>query len=122
MDKQTVSIGYEIMFQTGVYADDYKVWHKRPEADKTWSVFKVFFTVANQDLRQSKATTRSVGYHPATTIDLQYRLNSLTTAIESDYSTFTNITNITEHNNHLTQQLNQAIAGLGTATDNIVTL
>ena len=27
-----------------------------------------------------------------------------------------------EHNNHLTKQLNQAIAGLGTATDNIATL
>ena len=29
---------------------------------------------------------------------------------------------MTAHNNHLTQQLTQAIAGLGTATDNIVTL
>ena len=29
---------------------------------------------------------------------------------------------MTEHNNHPTKQLNQAIAGLGTATDNIATL
>ena len=82
-DKQTVSIGYEIMFQTGVYADDCKVWWKKPDADKTWPAFKVFFTDANQDLRQSKATPGSAGYHPAATINLQHTLNTLTTAIES---------------------------------------
>ena len=49
--KQTVSIGNEIMFQTSVYEDDYKVWRKKPDADKTWPAFKVFFTDANQDLR-----------------------------------------------------------------------
>ena len=95
------------------------MWRKKLEADKTCPVFKAFFTNANQDLRQSKATTASAGYHPAATIDLQHTLNTLTTAIESDQST---ITNMTAHNNHLTQQLTQAIAGLGTATDNIATL
>ena len=80
-DKQTVSIGYEIMFQTGVYADDCKVWRKKPDADKTWPVFKVFFIDANQDRRQSKATSGSASYHPAATIDLQHTLNTLTTAI-----------------------------------------
>ena len=55
----------------------------------------------------------------STTIDLQHTLNTFTTAIESDQST---ITNMTEHNNHLTKQLNQVIAGIGTATDTIVTL
>ena len=118
-DKHTVSIGYAIKFQTGVYADGCKVWRKKLEADKTWPTFKTFFTNANQDLRQSKATTASTGYHPAVTIYLQHTLNTLTTAIESDQST---ITNMTAHNNHLTQQLTQAIVGLGTATDNIATL
>ena len=69
-DKQTVSIGYEIMFQTGIYADDCKVWRKKTYADKTSPAFKVFFTDANQDLRQSKAPSESAGYHPASTIDL----------------------------------------------------
>ena len=109
----------KIIFQTGVYADDCKVWRKKLEADKTWHVFKAFFTNANQDPRQSKATTASVGHHPAATTDLQHTLNTLTTTIESDQST---ITNMTAHNNHLTQQLTQAIAALGTATDNIATL
>ena len=107
------------MFQTGIYADDCKVWRKKTYADKTSPAFKVFFTDANQDLRQSKATSESAGYHPASTIDLQRTLNTLTTTIESDQST---ITNMTEHDNHLTKQLNQDIAGLGTATDNIATL
>ena len=95
------------------------MWRKKPDADKTWPAFKVFFTDANQDIRQSKATSGSTGYHPAATIDLQRTLNTLTRAIEADQST---ITNMTEHNQHLTKQLNQAIAGLGTATDNIATL
>ena len=79
----------------------------------------MFFTAANQDPRQSKATTGSAYYHPSATIDIQHTLNTLTTAIES-YQLI--ITNTTEHNNHLTQQLNQAIAGLDIATDNITTL
>ena len=95
------------------------MWRKKLEVDKTCPVFKAFFTNANQDLRQSKSIITSAGYHPAATIDLQHTLNTLTTAIESDQST---ITNMTAHNNHLTQQFTQAIAGLGTTTDNIVTL
>ena len=91
------------MFQTGVYVDDCKMWRKKIDADKTWPAFKVFSIDANQDFRQSKAITRSAGYHPAATIDLQHTLNTLTTAIESDQST---IANMTEHNNHLTKKLN----------------
>lgn len=38
--KQMVSVVYEIIFQTGVYADDCKLWRKKTDSDKTWPNFK----------------------------------------------------------------------------------
>ena len=116
-----VSITYELIFQTGVYTDDCKLWRKKSEADQNWPDFKKFFTAANQDLRQSKTTTGSVGYHalPHDAVDITHTLNTITTAMESDQST---ITQMTQHNQHLASQLTIALSGLGTATDNITSL
>ena len=119
--KQIVAIAYEIIFQTGIYADDCKLWRKKAKADKTWPEFKVYFTDAIHDLRQSKATAGTVGYHqsPADTIDFTRTLTTITTAIEAYQST---ITNMTKQNQQLTNQLHQAITYIGTTNDGIATL
>ena len=81
-----ISIAYELIFQAGVYANDCKLWRKKSEADKTWPDFKNFFTAASQDLRQSKTTTVSAGYHalPHDAVDITHTLNTITTAIKLD--------------------------------------
>ena len=116
-----VSIAYELIFQTGIYADDCKLWRKKSEADQTWPDFKKFFTAASQDLRQSKTITESTGYHALShdTVDITHTLNTITTAMESDRST---ITQMTQHNQHLANQLTITLSGLGTATYNIASL
>ena len=69
-----VSIAYELIFQAGVYADDCKLWRKKSESGQTLPDFKKFFTVANQELRQSKTTTESAGYHtlPHDAVDITH--------------------------------------------------
>ena len=110
-----------IIFQTGIYADDCKLWRKKSKADKIWLEFKPYFTTASQDLRQSKATTGTAGYHqsPADRIEFTRTLNTITTTIEADQST---ITNMTKQNQQLTNQLHQAITYIGTTNDGIATL
>ena len=102
--KKIVSISYDIIFQTGIYADDCKLWRKKDKADKTWPEFKLYFTAASQDLRLSKATTGTAGYHQslADTIDFTQTLNTITTAIETNQPT---ITKMTKQNQQLTNQL-----------------
>ena len=116
-----MSVVYKILSQTGVYADDCKLWCKKPGTNKTWPNFKQLFTIASPDLRQSKSTTRSVIHHdsPYDPININHILNTITTAMEPNQSTFTQMTN---HNHHFTSQLNLVLSGLGTVTNNIATL
>ena len=83
--------------------------------------FKTFITAPSNDLRQSKTTTRSVGYHalPHDAVDITHALKTITIAMESDQST---ITQMTQHNQHLANQLTVSLSGLDTATYNIFSL
>ena len=119
--KQIVSVTYEILFHTDVYTNDCKLWRKKVNTDRTWSNFKQFFTVASQYLRQIKTTTGSVGYHvlPHDAVDITHTLNTITTAMDCDQSSTTKMTN---HNHHLTSQLNLSLSGISTTTYNITAL
>ena len=55
--QQVLVTAFQLVFQTGIYADDCKVWKRKPAADKTWTAFKVFFSTANQEYRESQETT-----------------------------------------------------------------
>ena len=119
--KHMVNVAYDILFQTGIHTDDCKLQRKNPDNDKTWPNFKQFFTTVRQYLRQSKTTTGLAGYHalPYDVVDIAYMLNTITTTMESNQST---ITQMTIHNHHLTSRLNLDLFGLGIATDNITVL
>ena len=60
--KQIVTTAYNHIFQTGIYNDYCKDWRSKPEEDKTWNEFKIFFTKANQNLRKSRVTSQTAGY------------------------------------------------------------
>ena len=62
---QVVGIAYQLIFQSGLFNDDCKLWKRRDLADKTWTQFKTFFATAHQELRVSQATTTGAGYHAA---------------------------------------------------------
>ena len=59
---QIVNAAHNLVFETGMHNDYCKDWRKKDDADKTWAEFKMFFTKANQDLRDSGVTARSAGY------------------------------------------------------------
>ena len=45
---QVLVTAFQLVFQTGIYANDCKEWKRKPAAAKTWTGFKTFFAAANQ--------------------------------------------------------------------------
>ena len=61
--QQIVNIAFNIIFQTGTFSDECKMWKRRPEAQKTWEQFKTFFAIAHQEIREATQTVRDTGYN-----------------------------------------------------------
>ena len=40
-----------LLFATGMFLEDLKIWKRKPEADKTWSDFKTYFSFAHSKFR-----------------------------------------------------------------------
>jgi len=64
--QQVLVTALQLVFQTGIYADGCKEWKRKPVADKTWIAFKVFFANANQEYRESHATTTGKAFQAKT--------------------------------------------------------
>ena len=45
---QVVGIAFQLMFQTGIFNDDCKLWRRQPADVKTWTRFMEFFATAHQ--------------------------------------------------------------------------
>ena len=52
-----VGIAFQIVFQTGRFNDDCKLWLRQPADVKTWTHFKEVFATAHQEFRESQTTT-----------------------------------------------------------------
>ena len=61
--KQILIVTFQLIFKTGVFPDDCKLWKRRVQVNKTYAEFKLFFTVAHLELRESQATTLGGGFH-----------------------------------------------------------
>jgi hypothetical protein len=101
--EQVVLIAYNLVFKTGLFDEECKLWRRRPPIDKTWTEFKVVFTLAHQEMRESKQTTRAIGFHSANhahgsaaSSDLQLEtaeaIANLATATASDRATVATLT------------------------------
>ena len=51
---QIVMTGQQLIQDTGVLTDDFKVWKRLPDPDKTWVRFKMEFSLEHQELRENK--------------------------------------------------------------------
>ena len=49
---QVVGIAFHIVFQTGLFKDDCKLWRRQTADVKTWTRFKDFFATAHQEWRE----------------------------------------------------------------------
>jgi hypothetical protein len=113
--EQVVTIAYTLVFKTGMFADDCKLWRRQATNTKTWTEFKRVFTLAHQELRESTQTAHKSGFHSANsamdqqTVDHQDiqqdtvdAIANLATATAADRTT---VATLTATNSRLTQEL-----------------
>jgi hypothetical protein len=104
---QILSIAYQGIFRTGIFADDCKIWKRQLPAYKTWEQFKTDFRIAYKEYNEARDIAPSAaGFHAEdsafqhdTTIDA---IANLATATAADR---TAVANLTDTNALLTKQL-----------------
>lgn len=108
---QIINNVFNIVFKTGMYFDDCKLWNRKATADKTYENMKEHFLQAQQELRAQQQTTQHGGYaHFAANDNLHEQtataLANLATANASDREAFSALVT---NNSQLTEQLNKAL-------------
>jgi hypothetical protein len=61
-DSQLVRKSYDIVKKTGLFEDDCKRWRAKPDAERTWPDFQIYFAAADDDRRKNVPTTSAAGY------------------------------------------------------------
>ena len=61
--EQILTIAFQLIFKTGLFPDNCKIWKRRRQPDKTYPEFKLFVIEAHLELRESQTTTLGGGFH-----------------------------------------------------------
>jgi hypothetical protein len=121
---QVLNVAYQLVFRTGIFADDCKIWKRQPTAYKTWPQFKLDFAIAYQEYNEALVITpRASGFsaealaeHQDNTIDA---IANLATATAEDCRA---VANLTDTNATLTKELATSNSKLVSALTLINTL
>ena len=105
--EQVVSSAAYTIQKSGLFHDDMREWRRLPAAQKTWEQFKIHFSRAYNDLKETMDTTRSAGF--ANNAETAQALNNLANAAVADREAMANMTATI---NSLTQQLAETNAKL----------
>jgi rubrerythrin len=121
---QVLSIAYQSIFRTGIFADDCKIWKRQPAAYKTWAQFKIDFRVAYKEYNESlDIAPRAAGFHTEDYVDPQDStidaIANLATATAEDRKA---VANLTETNASITKALAKSNEKLLTALAQVNTL
>jgi DNA-binding protein H-NS len=111
--QQTVTAGYLLIFATGLYTEECKLWNRRPAAEQTWVNFKITFSRAHKELREMQAMTAQMG---ATTMGMANHTEEIESAnaetaqaladlASATVADRTAVANLTQANATLTSQL-----------------
>ena len=113
--EQLLRIAYTLVFKTGLYFKDCKVWNAHPAAAHTWDNFKTHFQNAQHLLRDQMRTSKQASFHsnlahhqplPATQPPAEYQeaLINLASSAAADRELLTmRATSIATINQHINQ-------------------
>jgi hypothetical protein len=106
--EQMVNLAYSLIFATGHYEVACREWRIKATADKTWANYKLHFTAAYNDRRESAVTTQGAGYHGANMVTrdfLETTADALANLAEITVTDRTAVANLVTSNSTLTAQL-----------------
>jgi hypothetical protein len=128
---QVVATAYQLIYATGMFVDDAKVWKRRTTEYKTWEHFKRDFAISHREFREAKVTSTGAGYQSANAAsplepanaayqhDTAHAIANLATATAHDRQT---VSNLSATNNTLTLELTSVNRKLVTALQDITKL
>jgi hypothetical protein len=104
--KQVLNIAYQLIFCTGIFSDDCKIWKCQTTAYTTWPQFKLDFAVAYQEYSETLDITPAASdFDAKEATDLQETIDAianLATATDEDRKA---VANLTGANATLTKEL-----------------
>jgi rubrerythrin len=105
--EQVLSIAYQLVYRTGIFADDCKIWKRQAAPYKTWPQFKIDFALAYQEYNESLDIAPSAaGFHAQEIADQNddtiAAIANLATATAEDRQA---VANLTSTNATLTKEL-----------------
>jgi hypothetical protein len=78
-----VNVAYTLIFNTGLFPDDFRAWQSRSIAGKTWAQFKLDFATAHREFRLTNQTTQQSGFHSANIMIEQGRDESMQDTVDA---------------------------------------
>lgn len=98
-DTHVVNCASTLVYQSSLYFEPLKRWHRRAAAEKTWDVFKSYMLTAQNELNDEQmATTGRLGYA---------NLAELAQTVHANQEHFSNLA---DANSQLTSKLQEAMA------------
>ena len=83
------------MYTTGMFNYEYKLWKRKPTAEKDWAQFKIYFTIAHEELVESNQTAQATGFQVNNTAvqrDTVTAINNLANATIADRESMSALT------------------------------
>jgi len=114
--EQVTNNAYQLIFATGMFFDDCKIWKRRDAAYKTWDQFKTDFAESHREFRDARGTTAGATDYQANNAVYQDEtieaIANLATATSHDRQA---VATLTSTNSTLTKELTRVNAQLVTA-------
>jgi hypothetical protein len=121
--EQVLSIAYQLIFRTGIFSDDCKIWKCQPTAYKTWPQFKLDFAVAYQEYSETlEITPAASGFHAEEATNQQETIKAIANLATATAKDRKAVANLTGTNATLTKELATSNGKLLTALTLITTL
>ncbi len=114
--EQVTNNAYQLIFATGMFIDDCKIWKRHDAAYKTWDQFKIDFADSHREFRDARGTTAGSTNYQANNAIYQDEtieaIANLATATSHDRQA---VSTLTTTNSALTKELTRVNAQLVTA-------
>jgi hypothetical protein len=104
--EQVMNNAFQLIYATGMFVDDCKIWKRHGTTYKTWDQFKTNFALVHQEFRDARGTTAgATGYQATNAVyqkDTIEALANLATATSHDQQA---VSTLTATNSTLTKEL-----------------
>jgi hypothetical protein len=104
--EQVLSIAYQLVFRTGIFANDCKIWKRHAPAYKTWPQFKLDFAMAYQEYNEGlEISPRASGFQAEIQKEQHETIEAIANLATATAEDRKAVANLTETNATLTKDL-----------------